>query len=384
PASPLGRAPVAPAAPPTPLGAPAPAGGDIHLTAAFGTTAGTKFSIVCIPDEYVVGFVGTSGAWFDQLTIACARWNSATNTIGGFHPLGERAGTSSGGKPNYSYCNGGTAVNRLAIQMMMEDAPHMVLDNIQFDCANLASPHAVEETDVIATQEDSDYGFNIQRAEGNFKCNPGEFAVGIYGYADQFIHRLGLQCRAAPIASAVTPSLSTRMRTTHDIVPPPPGPMGHGGRALATNNLDWDSANAPTTLPINPRPTPSGGPARPPGDAGPSAGPTGSTSQPPFDLPNGATPPVTVRNGVRFNFPHVRARDGKTSLLDSCYAGTATCGQPVANAFCRVSQSRTSAVAVEYKTFRGTGRDGRTAALPTNAVCTGKACSGFLYVVCKS
>ena len=386
PASALKTAPFTPAGrtpspPPTPFGgssATSPSA-DVHQTKAFGPLVGAAFNIACARGDYVVGFFGTTGAWFDQLTVACGHWDATANTIRGFQPLDLKAGTSGGGKPNYSYCNGDEVVTRLAVQMMQSDPARMVLDNIQFDCAAAAPPHAVVETESLETQESSGGGFRGQPAQGNFTCGPGEFAVGIYGNADQFVHRVGLSCRAGPSPASAAPTLSTQLRATHDVVPPP-SPLAHGGRALGAANLNWVSAEAATSMSIAPAPATPGPSARP--TAG--ATPPGVASQPPFDLPNGPTAPISANAGMRFNFPHIRTRDGKQSLLDACATGGGGCGQTAANAFCHVAQPAKPAIALDYKTFRGTGRDGRTVSLPSYSICTGNSCSGFLYVVCKS
>lgn len=62
--------------------------------------------------------------------------------------------------------------------------------------------------------------------------------------------------------------------------------------------------------------------------------------------------------------------------VDRCLASGATCGNPVATAYC---QSREFAKAVS---FRKVDRDEITGAVPTSASCHGSNCDEFVAIEC--
>jgi hypothetical protein len=109
-------------------------------------------------------------------------------------------------------------------------------------------------------------------------------------------------------------------------------------------------------------------------------------SQFPFDLPTGPSKPYDVDGGrVRYDFPFVRAKDGSMHILDACKTPGSSCGAPVAQEFCqsmRTTNAKLAGRAVDFKSYRGTGRDGRTASLSQTS-CSGSTCSAFFYVVCQ-
>jgi hypothetical protein len=180
------------------------------LLEVFGGKGGNPVRVDCEPGSYVVGFTGRAGAWIDQVSVVCARWNENTQKLGAASQgqVSKPFGESTGGDALSESCPDGWAVSAVAIRTTLEEANSSVnvknyrsklVHGIRFYCR----PAIAGSGNVIHKTLGSWSTGDVSRFWGPWSCPPRELATGMQGRAGLFVDALGLVCGLRPEPAAV-------------------------------------------------------------------------------------------------------------------------------------------------------------------------------------
>lgn len=158
----------------------------------YGTNDGQLARDECPAGQYLVGIVGNTGLWIDQIAVVCAELKS-DNTFSGGKTLPSRGGN--GGTFKQVMCD----KNDEAIgEIDIERNSNYQIAGVPFVCVS------------IETGARTPHVFN---GSGNYTgnpptqaCNSGELATGLTIRYDQYVNGLALICGTyAPVAAACEP-----------------------------------------------------------------------------------------------------------------------------------------------------------------------------------
>lgn len=181
-------------------------------TPPIGGPGGIPFRAECPKGSYLVGLAGRTGAWVDQIAPICAPWLSDKGVFGATS-IGQPHGASRGGKPRQSSCLG-SGINHRVLQAWIVTtlrSDNRFIESIKGHCISAVPPAATATVYFGPLPSEPDplsSGARFSADYGPQSCPAGEFAVGFYGRAGQFVDAVGLVCGPLTTTRPGTATLS--------------------------------------------------------------------------------------------------------------------------------------------------------------------------------
>ncbi len=155
----------------------------------YGDGSGTSARAMCGTGDVLVGMVGRSGGWIDQIQGICGKIKpDGTYTI--TNTLKPRGGN--GGAPQPAvHCDKDKVVYSLTVNL----AANLKVQQVEMLCRSVKNPSKVQRPPIVLLPA----GSSTYRSTRTFTCGDGQAAQGLNIYYGDYVNALGITCRGVGV-----------------------------------------------------------------------------------------------------------------------------------------------------------------------------------------